>query len=202
VVDDVAAERPVDLQWRFHVEGDAKLDLGDGGFTSLLDGARTWLRLAQPAGARFGEETDDWNRAVVISPGEKRTRAKLTAVVIPSLPEDASPVIEAPSDRAFVVEALGARVLAAFDGREIPGRLSTDGAAAIVSQTHDTSAFFVAHATHVSASGEPLLSASTPVTASYGHGLLTVTAQKPARMMLRGGITIDVPAGTSTHHVG
>lgn len=205
VVDDVAAERSVALEWRLHVDRAAQLDLRDDGFTSLLYGSRTWVRVASPAAARFGEEVNTWNRAVTLSPAGPRKQARFVAAVIPSLPASATPTLRAPAARAFVIEALGARVTAAFDGREIPGRLSTDGAAAIVSEMAGSAGFLVAGATNLIFGGEPVFHASTPVTASYarehGEGKLTVAAPRPAHITLRGGVTLRVPAGTSSHDI-
>jgi len=206
VVDDVAAERAVELEWRMHVDGDATVELVDGGFTSTLRGARTWVRLSLPSGARFDELTDDWNRTITMSPGGRTTAAGLAAVVLPSLPGSARPIISTPGPRSFLVEALGAKVAAAFGGEEIPGRLSGDGTAAIATAMDGASGFFVADATRLSVDGERVLSASARVTASYaregGSARLVVDAEAGAQIQLRGGVTLRVPAGRSSHDVG
>jgi hypothetical protein len=209
LVDDVAAERAVALEWRLHVDGDASLEMRDGGFTSALEGTRTWVRLASPSGVRLDEVTDNSNHAVTISPEGRRTEGELAAVVVPSLPAGTRPVIDTPGERAFVVDALDARVMAAFARTRgalvIAGRLSAEGTAAIVTEMDGVSGFFVADATRLSVNGREVLAASAPVMASYtragGAGLLTVSAEQPTEVRVR-GVTLRVPAGTSSHEVG
>jgi hypothetical protein len=209
LVDDIAAERPVELEWRIHVDSDASVEMGDGAFTSAIAGTRTWVRLARPSGVSFNALTDDWNRAVTISPGGRRTEAELCAVVVPSLPADAQPAIGTPGERSFVIEALGARITAAFartpGALEIAGRLSAEGTAAIVTEMEGSVSFFVADATRLSVNGQEVLVASARVMASYtrvgGAGRLTVSAGQPTELRLR-GVTLSVPGGRSSHDVG
>ena len=191
VVDDVEASSPVDLEWRFHVDAEAALDVGEDGFVSLAEGRRTWLRLAGPRGAWLGTVSDDWNRGVRVRAGGPTSRAGLACVLLPSLPADASPIIETPSPRAFAVSALGMSALAAFASRadEIEsGGLSARASAAAVIRASGGDAYFAADATRVVLDGAPLVEASAPVTLSYrragGGGSLTVAASAPADLLI------------------
>jgi hypothetical protein len=232
LVDDIAAERPVRLQWRFHVDNGASVEVGSSGFSSVSGGARTVLRLAQPGWVRAGEVSDDWNRGVAFSLDQPTAEAALVAVIVPSLPAGAQAAISAPTGRSFLVEALGARVLAAFsvgDGTlEIPGRMTGHGAAAMVTTGGATPGFFAALATGVSVDGERLLTASQAVTVAYSRtgstGALTVEAPGGAEITIETGLRVAsvrssdgagvafqaegsrvmlrVPAGTSSYVLG
>ncbi|MFT3772093.1 MAG: heparinase II/III family protein [Minicystis sp.] len=227
VADEVDAQAPVDLEWRFHVEGEARLDLDADGFTSVLGGKTTIVRFASPRGAPLRQLADAYRRAVAINPGGRRAHADLGVVVVPSLPEGAGARIETPAESAFVIEALGATVLAAFARRgampEVPGRLAADGSAAAVSIGAGGVSFFAAAATRLARDGSPLFGASIPITLSYrrtgGGGFLTVAAPSPAHLTIEAGfratgardeiglpvpftpagtrVTAKVPAGTT-----
>ena len=194
VVDDVAAEAPVDLEWRFHVDGDASLDVRDDGFTSVLEGMRTVLRFASPGGGRLGQTSDDWNRAVTVSSPGRARRGALAAALIPSVPEGAAARVEVAGERAFVVEAFGTTVLAAFgDGAEaieVPGRLSAIASSAIAW----SGSLLVTSATRVARDGVPILVASAPVNLSYARtpfgGELTVSAAFPTDIAIDTGLAV------------
>jgi hypothetical protein len=206
VIDAVSADAPVHLEWRLHVDLGAAVDLDDAGFTSTLHGLRTTVRLAGPPGVDLGLVSDRYNHGVILSAPGARASAELAAVVIPSLPAGDAPFIATPSERSFVVEALGVTVLAAFAPEpglvHVPGRLSSDGTAAIAVTGADTEAIFVVDATRLTLDEETIFRASSPVTASYHRAgataALTVDAPVPARVTLL-GTTVEVPAGTSDH---
>jgi hypothetical protein len=206
VFDDIAADAPVRLEWRMHVDGSASVDVGDAGFTSTLNGLRTVVRLAEPAGLGFGLVSDHFNRGVTMATPGAVASAELAAVVLPSLPSGAEPAVETPSARSFVVEALGVTVLAAFSAQpgsvEVPGRLSSDGTAAITVAGADTDGFLVVDATRLSRDGVTLFTASSAVTASYHRdgaaAAVTIDAPAAASVTVMGK-TLDVPQGTSDH---
>lgn len=209
LIDDLSAERPVDLEWRIRLDDNAVVETSAGGFTSLLYTACTWVRLARPSGARLAALEEVGNHAVTISPGDKKTKAELVAVVLPSLPAEARPIIGTPDERSFVIEALGARVVATFARTpgvlEIQGRLAGHGTAAIVTEREDAEGIFVADSTWLAVKGELVLVASSPVTAAYSREgrstRLTVEAQGPTVLTLK-GVTLSVPAGRSEHEFG
>lgn len=192
IVDDVAAPSAVDLEWRFHVDSDASIDVRDDGFSSVVEGRRTLLRIASPAGARIGQTSDDWNRGVTVGAPGRSTNGALTAVLIPSLPADAPVSVQTPGERAFVIGALGMTVLAAFGaGRaEIPGRVSADAAGVIAWRD----AFLAVDATRVDVDGLTLLAATSPVMLSYARrsnsGRLVVDAGAPTELSLDAGIPV------------
>jgi hypothetical protein len=200
IADEVTADAPVDLEWRFHVDGDAALELGEAGFSSVVNGRKTVLRLAAPRGPRLGQVTDDYNRGVVVHPRGWQAQAELVAAIVPSLPADTSPAIETPSERSFVVQALGATVLAAFGAGsiEVPGRLFADASAATVTLSAGGRSFFAADATHLTADGDALLEAAAPVTLSYQRtddgGRITVAARVPTEITVASGMHV-----TSVH---
>jgi hypothetical protein len=175
--DEIAAEAPVDVEWRFHVDAAAELAIGDRGFVSTLGGQATHLRLARSAS--FIEIGDAWNRGVTARTGDPRAKMHLAAALLPSLSGDAEPHLESPTPRSFVVRALGVEVAAAFalkgGALSVPGRLSGRGAAAVVSGQ----GIFVAEASDLQADGA-MLSASAPVTLAYHRdgdaGLLVAEA--------------------------
>jgi hypothetical protein len=195
VADDVVAASPVDLEWRFHVDAEASLDLGADGFTSVADGRTTLLRLAAPRGPRLGQLTDDHNRAAAIHPAGKQVSGELRAALVPSLPAGAAARIETPGEGAFVIEALGATVLAAFatagGSPSVPGRLDADGSAVTVTLG---AGWFAAEATRATLDGALLLAATAPVTASYrrvgGGGRLTVAASVAVEITVAAGLAV------------
>ncbi|APR77835.1 Oligo alginate lyase [Minicystis rosea] len=198
VSDDVVADAPVDFTWRFHVHADAALDVGHDGFTSVLNGRTTTLRVASPRDPRMARSSDDWNHAISVSPRERTDRATFGAVVVPSLPAGSGARIETPGEAAFVVEALGATVLAAFAHRngpaQIPGRLTSDGTVAAVSRSPAATSFFAAEATELGVDGEAWLLSSSPVTISYrregGEGRVTIAARAPTQVTIVAGMRV------------
>ena len=198
VADDVVAAAPVDLTWRFHVHGDATLDVGEDGFTSVINGRTTTLRIASPRPRRMARSSDDWNHAVSVSPTERVDRASLGAVVVPSLPDGSRARIETHGEAAFVVEALGGTTLAAFATSAgpavVPGRLVCDGSVAAVSRGATATSFFAAEATELGIDGEPWLISSAPVTISYrragGEGRVTIVSRGPAQVTIVAGMRV------------
>jgi hypothetical protein len=166
--DDVVAAGAVRLSWRIHVDGDAAVSLGSGGFDSVLDGARTVVRVARPEGLRFDQTTDDWNRAVTMSLDGPTSAAQLVAAILPSLPADAPVQIETPAEDAFVIEALGVSVVAAFAAAPgtlvVPGRLEAEASAVIAWRRGETTGFLAVDATRVTVDGEEVLASPVPVT--------------------------------------
>jgi hypothetical protein len=199
--DDIAAESPVDVEWRFHVDAGAALGIGERGFEAATGGRVTHLRLGEPAS--FVEIGDDWNRGVTARTGGRRTEARLAAVILPSLPAEATPEIEVPTPSSFVVRALGVEVLAAAATGagvlSVPGRFSGRGAAAVVVGGR----VFVAEATDLGGDGISM-SASAPVTLAYHRegaaGLLVAQAGGGAELAISSlGTVREVrrPDGTS-----
>ena len=210
VHDDVAAASPVGLEWRLHVDSSAAVELGADGFTSVLDGARTVVRLARPGGLRFDTLTDDWNRAVTMALPDRTAEAQLVGVVLPSLPADAQPSIAAPTGSSFVLDALGATVVAAFavapSALEVPGRLQGEGTAAIAWTRGDTRGLLAVEATRCAVDGELLFAAATPVTLALtrtaSSGQVTISAPRAVRVEILGAgrrVAVDAPEGLSTH---
>jgi len=210
VHDDIAAAAAVELEWRFHVDRGAAVDVRSDGFTSVLEGARTVVRLASPGGLRAGTLTDVWNRAVTLMLPERTTQAQLVAVVLPSLPVDAAPSIATPTGNAFVLEALGASVVAAFAAApgtlHVPGRLEADGTAAIAWTQGDTRGLLAVDSTRCAVDGEVLFTAGGPVTLSYTRRGSTVRVAVATPRAVRidlldagSRFTVRAPAGVSTH---
>lgn len=195
VIDEIEAESAVDLEWRFHVDAEGALDVGGDGFSSLFEGRRTWLRLASPRGAELATLGDDWNRGVSVRAGAQ-ARAALAAVVLPSLPASAVPVVETPAARAFAIEALGVSARAAFgrdaESLESAGLTAHASAAAVVRGPRGA-AYFVADASRLSIDGTPLLDASAAITASYARagagGRLAVDAPAPVEIAVAAGFS-------------
>jgi hypothetical protein len=206
LVDDVAASGPVTLEWRLHVDASASIDLGEDGFTSVDGGLRTLVRVASPEGVRFALGSDKWNRAVRLIADQPRTHGALAAAIVPSLAPDAHATIEALSDRAFSIHALDSSILAAF-GAEIPGRIASDGTAAIVVRDADGTLFLAADATRLDVAGARVFTATSRVTLAHrrrpGSDRLTVVASAPATLTLASAsghpLTISVPQGRSEH---
>lgn len=182
--DDLAAAAPVDVEWRFHVDAGASLQVGERGFVATSGGRATHLRLGEAAS--FIELGDDWNRGVTARTGDRRSEMALAAVIVPSVAAEEAPAIEGPTASSFVVRALGAEVLAAAGvggTLSVPGRLSGRGAVAVVSGQ----GMFVAEASELRADGQAL-SASAPVTLAYHRdgdaGLLVAEAGGGAELAL------------------
>jgi hypothetical protein len=192
LVDDIAAERPVMLEWLFHVDNSSALELGQNGFTSVLYRKKTFVRASQPGGFRFSDVSDSYNRGVTMALPSRVTGSELMAVIVPSVPADAQTAISTPSGRSFIVEAIGSTVLAAFSSEgqrlEVPGRVSGEGSAVILYSGSGTAGFFVEGGMRLSLDGEPQLVSSAPVTVSYARtgssGLLTVSASSPSVIRL------------------
>ncbi len=199
LVDEVAAERPVGLEWRFHTPQSTKLSIGADGFSTTLEGRTTVMRFAQPSGFRVSDYLDTWNHEISVVPPGKMETAALVAVVLPCLPDHARPAITTPSARSFIVDALGANVLAVFSmGSEdlgIPGRLAANGSAAIVSSYDDMKGLFVVESTRLSVDGQSLVAANSPLTLSYfgtqSAGHLTVSTPRATELTLAAGFRVQ-----------
>lgn len=205
IIDDIAAPAPVDLATRFHVDADARLDLGADGFTATINERRTVLRLATPRGAALSDLTDEHNLGVTVSLGDRRTEAALVAAVVPSISTGAPVSIDTPGPRSFVIQVLGAEVLAAFadnnGSAEVPGILSASARLAVVTRRGKTlQSLLAAEATRVVVDGSVLLQASKPVTVALRDGAITVLAPEPAEVRI-GKKKIRVPAGTTRREV-
>lgn len=225
VVDDIAADRPVSLEWRVHADGNSSLTLERDGFTSTLEGWRTRMRASSTDTLELDHGLNDRNRAVLMRLANRTTAARLAMVVVPSIPPDETASIEVPTERSFVIQALHTTTLAAFamgsSSLEVPSRLTGEGLAAIVGGD----GFLAVEATRLSANGEALLSASRPVNVSLwrsgSSGTLVVSAPQAAEVSvgtrlpnatIRGGgaavtadssgrATLRVPEGESSYQL-